>query len=138
MEKEHRWLTVLRPQLPLPIPVPLGAGYFWPWSIYRRLDGERAHIHSIHGLDRFATDLAEFLVALREIDARDGPAAGAHNFHRGGSLSVYDAETRNSIEALADEIAVGAVVEVCGGTIWTIATGTRNADRFCRSARYPA
>jgi aminoglycoside phosphotransferase (APT) family kinase protein len=73
VEKEHCWLPVLRPQLPLPIAVPLGlgiagAGYPWPWSIYRRLDGERAHIHSIHGLDRFATDLAGFLVALREIE----------------------------------------------------------------------
>jgi aminoglycoside phosphotransferase (APT) family kinase protein len=37
-------------------------------------------------------DLAE--IWLREIDARDGPVAGADNFHRGVSLSVYDAETR--------------------------------------------
>jgi hypothetical protein len=38
--------------------------------------------------------LAEILVDLREIDARDGPVAGADNFHRGVSLSVYDAVTR--------------------------------------------
>jgi len=39
VEKEHRWLPVLRPHLPLRIPVPLGlgvpgGGYPWPWSIY--------------------------------------------------------------------------------------------------------
>jgi aminoglycoside phosphotransferase (APT) family kinase protein len=117
VEKEQRWLPLLRQHLPVPIPVPVGlgtpgVGYPWPWSIYRWLDGEPAHIHSIHGLDRFATDLAEFLVALRHVDARDGPAAGAHNFHRGGSLGVYDAETRSAIEALADEIDVGSVTRV--------------------------
>jgi len=93
VEKEQRWLPRLRSHLPLPIPFPLGRGtpgegYPWPWSIYRWLDGEPAHIYCIDGLDRFTADLATFLVALRAIDARDGPAAGAHNFHRGGSLSV--------------------------------------------------
>src|SRR5205807_989280 len=42
--KEHRWLPVLAPRLPLPIPVPLamgepGAGYPYPWSVYPWLDG---------------------------------------------------------------------------------------------------
>src|SRR5262245_23083770 len=44
VEKEHRWLPVLRPHLPFSIPIPLGlgapgAGYPWPWSIYRWIDG---------------------------------------------------------------------------------------------------
>ena len=60
----------------------------------------------------FATDLAQLLVALRGIDARNGPAAGPHNFHRAGSLSIYDAETRQSIGALAGEIDMTAGVEV--------------------------
>ena len=117
VEKEQHWLPLLRPHLPLPIPIPLGlgapgAGYPWPWSIYGWLDGEPAHIGYVDDLSRFATDLAQFLVALRGIDARDGPAAGPHNFHRGGSLSIYDAETRQSIGALAGEIDMTAVVEV--------------------------
>ena len=38
--KEHRWLPVLAPQLPLPIPVPVARGvpdlgYPYPWSVYR-------------------------------------------------------------------------------------------------------
>src|SRR5689334_10942073 len=49
VEKEHRWLPRLAPLLPLPIPVPLargvpGAGYPWPWSVYRWLDGEAATV----------------------------------------------------------------------------------------------
>jgi aminoglycoside phosphotransferase (APT) family kinase protein len=117
VEKEQRWLPELRPHLPLSIPVPLGlgvpgAGYPWPWSIYGWLDGEPAHVARIHDLNRFAVDLAHFLVALRSIDARDGPVAGAHNFHRGGSLMVYDTETRQSIAKLADMIDVSLVTEV--------------------------
>ena len=117
VEKEHRWLPVLGPQLPLPIPVPLargtpGAGYPWPWSIYGWLDGKPARAERIHDLGRFAEDLARFLVALRGIDASNGPAAGAHNFHRGGSLTVYDSEAREAIVRLADEIDAGAATEV--------------------------
>lgn len=117
VEKEHRWLPVLSPHLPFSIPIPLGlgapgAGYPWPWSIYRWLDGEPAHGDRIYDLGRFAADLADFLGALRNVDAGDGPAAGTHNFHRGGSLTVYDAQTRQSIITLADAIDVAAVTEV--------------------------
>ena len=47
VEKEHRWLPVLAPQLPLPIPAPVARGapdgdYPFPWSVYRWLDGEPA------------------------------------------------------------------------------------------------
>jgi aminoglycoside phosphotransferase (APT) family kinase protein len=117
VEKEHRWLPALRPQLPLPIPVPVGlgapgSGYPWPWSIYGWLDGEPARADRIHDPGRFAADLSDFLMALRNIDARGGPVAGPHNFYRGGPLSTYDAETRRAIGALADEIDVTAVTEV--------------------------
>lgn len=124
VEKEHRWLPELKPHLPLQIPIPLGlgipgAGYPWPWSIYRWLDGEPAHAARIHDLSRVAVDLAHFLVALRGIDTRDGPIAGTHNFHRGGSLTVYDTETRQSIGALGDLIDVATVTEV-----WDVALAT--------------
>lgn len=117
VEKEHRWLPVLRPHLPLAIPVPIalgapGAGYPWPWSIYGWLDGDPAQLDHVSDLSRFAADLARFLVALRGIDTRHGPAAGPHNFHRGGLLSIYDAETRQSIRTLAGEIDVTAVTDV--------------------------
>src|SRR5215470_3278885 len=124
VEKEHRWLPVLAAQLPLPIPVPLArgapaAGYPWPWSVYGWLDGTPAHTDHIHDLSRFAEDLAGFLVALRGIDASNGPVAGTHNFHRGGSLAVYDTETRETIIKLADEIDAAAVTEVWNTALTT-------------------
>lgn len=124
VEKEHRWLPVLGRHLPLPIPVPIGlgtpgAGYPWPWSIYGWLEGEPAQLGPIDDLGRFAADVARFLVALRGIDPHDGPAAGPHNFHRGGSLSVYDTETRRSIATLAGVIDGAAATD-----IWDTALAT--------------
>lgn len=109
VEKEQRWLPVLSPRLPLPIPTPVaqgdpGEGYPYPWSIYRWIDGAPASRDNVGDLTAFATDLAGFLATLREIDATDGPAAGRHNFFRGGPLQTYDAEATNAIAALSDAI----------------------------------
>jgi aminoglycoside phosphotransferase (APT) family kinase protein len=109
VEKEQRWLPVLAPQLPLPIPAPLargapGEGYPYSWSVYRWLEGEIASEPRIRDLTEFATTLAGFLVALRGVDASDGPGPGRHNFFRGGPLTTYADETIDAIEALGDEI----------------------------------
>jgi aminoglycoside phosphotransferase (APT) family kinase protein len=48
--------------------------------------------------------LAEFLNALKAIDATDGPAPGTHNFYRGGALATYDSETREALEKLRGRI----------------------------------
>lgn len=42
--------------------------------------------------------MGSFLIELQSIDASGGPLAGEHNFYRGGSLAVYDEESRNAIE----------------------------------------
>jgi len=81
VDKEHRWLPYLAPQLPLPIPQPLAKGaptqeFPRPWSIYRWLEGEPATVERIADLERFATDLAAFLDALYRIDCVDEVAAG--------------------------------------------------------------
>jgi aminoglycoside phosphotransferase (APT) family kinase protein len=118
VEKEHRWLPTLAPQLPLPIPVPLakgqpGEGYPHPWSVYRWLDGEPASIAGIGNATEFGTAVAGFLTALRRVDATGGPLPGQHNWFRGGPLRTYDGQTRRAIEALDDRI--------CGATatrIW--------------------
>jgi aminoglycoside phosphotransferase (APT) family kinase protein len=115
--KEHRWLPVLAPHLPVPIPVPLGRGvpgdgYPHPWSVYRWLDGEPALGTPIDDLTAFARDVAEFLVALQAIDATGGPEAGRHSWFRGGPLAVYDAETRAAIEALGDRIPQAAATRM--------------------------
>jgi aminoglycoside phosphotransferase (APT) family kinase protein len=78
VEKEHRWLPELAAKLPLPIPEPMakgepGAGYPYPWSVYRWLGGEPASTDRIADPVRFAADLAGFLAALRSIGTADGP-----------------------------------------------------------------
>lgn len=117
VEKEHQWLPQLAPALPLPIPVPLAMGkpeygYPWKWSIYRWLEGETASSGRIADLSEFAGDLGNFLIALHKINATDGPSPGLHSFYRGGSLSVYDNDTRRSIANLKDKIDTAAATEV--------------------------
>jgi aminoglycoside phosphotransferase (APT) family kinase protein len=117
VDKEHRWLPTLAPQLPLPIPAPLakgapGCGFPRPWSVYRWLAGEHATVERVADLNRFAIDLADFLAALYRIDPAGGPAAGKHNFFRGGPVTVYDGEAREAISALKGEIDSDAATEV--------------------------
>ncbi|UED83537.1 aminoglycoside phosphotransferase family protein [Streptomyces profundus] len=109
VEKEHRWLPVFAPRLPVPVPVPLakgapGEGYPHVWSVYRWLDGEPARAETIADLTSFAVDLAAFLCALRGIDASAGPPPGQHNWFRGGPLHTYDGETRRAIDTLAGRV----------------------------------
>ena len=129
VEKEHRFLPKLAPFLPLPIPVPLakgisGHGYPWPWSVYRWLEGENATLERITDLPRFAISLAEFLLALQRIDGADGPPAGAHNFFRGSPLTTYDAETRATIETLAEEIEADVASNIWETALESIWYGT--------------
>jgi aminoglycoside phosphotransferase (APT) family kinase protein len=116
-EMEAHWLPKLAPHLPQPIPVPVavgrpGAGYPWPWAVYGWLDGKVAARERIGDMRQFAGDVAAFLVALQRIDASGGPAAGKRNFYRGGPLSVYDAETRRSLDVLGGTIDTKAAVAV--------------------------
>jgi aminoglycoside phosphotransferase (APT) family kinase protein len=117
VEKEHRWLPMLAPQLPLPIPAPVGRGvpgegYPHPWSIYRWLAGEPAAIGRIADLNAFARDVGGFLTALQRIDATGGPGPGQHSWFRGGPLTAYDRETREAIAALGDQIPAALATEI--------------------------
>ncbi|MDH0613842.1 MULTISPECIES: aminoglycoside phosphotransferase family protein [unclassified Agrobacterium] len=118
VEKEHRWLPLLAPFLPCSIPEPLALGqpgeaYPFSWSIYRWLEGEplARHPGSVD-LSAIAIDVASFLKTLHGIDASEGPPAGAHNFHRGGSLAVYDGEARASAARLTDEVDQALAMEI--------------------------
>ncbi len=109
VQKEQYWLPKLAPLLPLPIPTPLAMGkpttdYPFPWSIYRWIEGQTASMENISNLNQFAIDLAHFLHALQHIDTTGGPIAGAHNFYRGGSLKIYDAETQEALIKLQGKI----------------------------------
>ncbi len=117
VKKEQRWLPQLAPLLPLPIPVPLAMGipsddYPWYWSIYPWIEAESATSGQIADLPRFATTLAQFLIALQRINSAGGPPPGRHNFFRGGPLAVYDAETRRAIATLENQVDTQAVTAV--------------------------
>jgi aminoglycoside phosphotransferase (APT) family kinase protein len=122
--KEHHWLPVLARCLPLQVPEPVAMGrpsegFPWPWSIYRWIDGETASDGCVD-MTSFASELAEFLAALHEIDVLDGPPAGEHNFFRGGPLGIYDTETRQAIQLLASDSERDVATEV-----WEAAIASR-------------
>ncbi|MFD7281539.1 aminoglycoside phosphotransferase family protein [Streptomyces sp. NPDC059862] len=101
VEHEMRWLPRLGPLLPLRTPEPVGqgepgAGFAWPWSVYRWLEGRNPAVEALQEPELLAKDLAEFVGALRRIDPVDGPPAS-----RGVPLATRDAPTRSAIEQLA-------------------------------------
>lgn len=115
VEKEQRWLPTLAPHLPLAVPEPLatgepGAGYPWRWSVYRWLDGENATFAPFADPAAAATRLAEFILALRRVDAAGGPPPGPHNFSRGVPLAERDVSTRRAIAALRGTIDTDAAI----------------------------
>lgn len=114
VDKEHRWLPMLAPLLPLPIPTPLAKGaptpeFPLPWSVYGWIEGETAVEAPIDDLSTFAEDLAGFLVALQRVDPEGGPPPGRHNFYRGIPMATHDPQIPHkvpgnwgTIEAIAD------------------------------------
>lgn len=64
-----------------------GAGYPLPWSIYTWLPGEIATADSCSGSDSFATDLGDFIHAVRALDTRGRTHSGQG---RGGELAAHD------------------------------------------------
>jgi aminoglycoside phosphotransferase (APT) family kinase protein len=127
VEKEQRWLPVLRRGLPLRIPEPVALGHPndelpFPWSVYRWLPGTPAPRAALDDSVRLAIDLAGFLRALYATDPSGAPRPGFHNFFRGGRFVTYDGEARDAIEALGDEVdSVGAisVLDAAATTAWT-------------------
>lgn len=114
VDKEVQWLPKLAPHLPLPIPVPLargapGEGYPWHWSVCPWLDGENATIDRIDPVQT-AKDLAQFIIALQQIDATDGPSPESQNSGRGVPLATRDSATRAAIASLQDMIDTDAAI----------------------------
>jgi aminoglycoside phosphotransferase (APT) family kinase protein len=114
VQKEHRWLQVLAPLLPLAVPTPLavgepGEGYPWQWAIHRWLAGENATVGLITDPLVAAGEMARFIAALQRIDTTGGPPPGAHNVNRGEPLINRDAFTRASIATLPPEFDTRAV-----------------------------
>lgn len=105
--KEYRWLPVFAPHLPLALPVPLALGqpdaqFPYHWTICRWLEGENVSLDQHGDSIEIAQSLAQFVKALHQLDASDGPIPGAHNFGRGVPLAQRDETTRHSIASLKD------------------------------------
>jgi aminoglycoside phosphotransferase (APT) family kinase protein len=99
LEREVRWLPWLGPQVPLAIPEPIAAGlpterFPLPWAIYRWIEGEPYADTAIRDEDQAADDLAQFIGALRRLDAvADAPRAGRQ------PLRQVDAQARDAFRA---------------------------------------
>ncbi len=116
VDKEHEWLPRLAPHLPLNIPIPLvkgqpDEGYPYHWSVYRWLEGENVSIDQILDPYQTATDLAQFITALQQIDTTNAPLAEEHNL-RGVSLKNRDRVTREAITNLNGMIDTNAALAV--------------------------
>ena len=115
-DKEDVWLPRLAPVLPLAVPTVLahgapGAGYPYPWAVYRWLDGVNAAQSPPEDMVGAAVELAHFLRALQGIDTTGGPVAIHHRL-RGAPLAGRDAATRQAIAALTSEIDAVAATAV--------------------------
>ena len=109
VHKEQRWLPKLAPHLPYEIPTPLAMGrpaegYPWHWSIYRWIEGEPPSVDALEDAPSLATEVASFVSALHRLDT-----AGAPRASRGVRLSQQDADTRNAISQLRDDVDTDAV-----------------------------
>ncbi|MFD8374206.1 aminoglycoside phosphotransferase family protein [Streptomyces sp. NPDC059688] len=116
--REQHWLPRLGPLLPAAVPEPLGvgepdAGFPWPWSVYRWLDGRNPVAGAVTEPERLAEDLGAFVRALRDADPQDGPPG-----YRGGPLTDRDEPTRAAVAALAGSVDTGAVT-----ALWERALG---------------
>ena len=123
--KERQWLPYLAERLSTSIPVvqALGSpdhGYPWAWSVYRWIEGEDASANDKSNSVEMAKSVAQFIGELHEVDPSNGPPPGTHNYHRGGSLLEYDANTRSYATLLSAEVCAETIL-----TIWNRAINTQ-------------
>ncbi|HEY2505145.1 MAG TPA: aminoglycoside phosphotransferase family protein [Streptosporangiaceae bacterium] len=112
LEKEQRWLTQLAPHLSLRVPEPIALGvpsadYPLRWAIHRWLDGEPYADGLIADERLAATDLARFVLELRQVPPLPGAPRGGRR-----PLRKLDAETRATIQAAGDLIDADAALAV--------------------------
>ncbi len=121
VKKEQKWLPKFAQHLSVTIPKLLALGapsksYPYEWSIYYWIEGnsmDKFYTHELN-LQKIALQLAKFLNNLHAIDTAGAPVSGLHNFHRGGDLLVYNAQTRAALDELKDEVDIESVtVSTC-------------------------
>lgn len=117
--REHAWLPRLAPHLPLPVPEPVALGepaneYPFQWLVVTWLDGVTVtgrHLGDAEdnvAWDGLATEVAEFLVTLRGIDATGAPLKTDGS--RGAPLADCDAWVREWTERAGDRVDGAAVL----------------------------
>jgi len=101
--KEHTWVPVLAPQLPLPVPIPQRLGqpserYPHPWIVTTWLPGTPADLAPVSSGHQAADLLAAFLTALH----RPAPAGAPEGRGRGGPLAQVAKGVAQQLDALPD------------------------------------
>ncbi|WP_051760259.1 aminoglycoside phosphotransferase family protein [Herbidospora cretacea] len=109
LRKEHTWLPVLAPRLPLPVPVPQRLGepsprFPRPWTVTTWVTGEAADRAPVTDGSESADALAAFLTALH----RPAPGHAPQGRGRGGPLAGY---TEGFERQLADATRSGLVAD---------------------------
>lgn len=107
--REFLWLPKIAPLVPLEIPVPIAQGrpnneYPWFWEIHSWLKGETVPIEALDEM-KAARDLAEFVLALQQVDPTGGPLG------RGIPLAQRDKDFRYWLARFNGNPAVSAVWE---------------------------
>jgi aminoglycoside phosphotransferase (APT) family kinase protein len=101
--KEHTWLPVLAPLLPLPVPIPQGLGqrserYPHPWIVTTWVPGTPADRAPATYGGPAADTLAAFLTALHQ----PAPAGAPEGRGRGGPLTQVAESVAWQLEAMTD------------------------------------
>lgn len=99
--KEHAWLPVLAPLLPLPVPVPQRLcqpteQYPHPWIITTWVPGHPADRAPVTNGGPAATALGDFLTALHQI----APVGAPQGRGRGGNLTQVEAKVESQFDTL--------------------------------------
>lgn len=105
LDKEQRVVSLLAPHLPAAVPAPVLSGvpqdgYPWPWSISPWLPGRPPAPGSAD--TDLAGQLADFVVALRNVSTSGFTPKGALHSYRGDPLAERDEDTRECIEQCHD------------------------------------
>ncbi|MEU6252431.1 aminoglycoside phosphotransferase family protein [Streptomyces sp. NPDC047043] len=113
LRKEHRWLPVLAPRLPLPVPTPVRVGepsprFPGPWNIARWVPGEPADRTPISDGRRAADTLAGFLRALHIPAPPEAPAGG----DRGVPLRTLADGFARTLQSVAARVAVADIQRI--------------------------
>ncbi|WP_323371648.1 aminoglycoside phosphotransferase family protein [Streptomyces katsurahamanus] len=115
--KEHAWLPLIGPLLPVAVPVPLGLGvpdlgYPWHWSVTRWLDGVTATPDGFADDEATARRLAGFLARLQRIAPAETLLPGPHPELADAPLVGRDEATRAAIAAVGGDFDAVALTEV--------------------------